>query len=64
MVYVTQFCFQRKTPNDGQRKCPKHVKFYSKNKFEELVHLVDFIVRIYHDVRSPEREIIIYGMSP
>jgi len=28
--------------------CPKHVDFYSKNKFEKLVHLVGFIIRIYH----------------
>jgi len=34
------------TPDDGQRNCPKHVEFYSKNKFEELVLLVDFIIRI------------------
>ena len=27
--------------------CPKHVKFYSKNKFEKLVHLVGFVIRIY-----------------
>ena len=33
---------QRKTPDDGQRNCPKHVEFYSKNKFEKLVHLVGF----------------------
>jgi hypothetical protein len=32
-------------PDDGQRNCPKHVEFYSKNKFEELVHLVGFIIR-------------------
>jgi len=24
--------------------CPKHVDFYSKNKFEKLVHLVGFII--------------------
>jgi len=24
-----------KTPDDGQRNCPKHVEFYSKNKFLE-----------------------------
>jgi hypothetical protein len=24
---------------------PKHVEFYSKNKFEKLVHLVGFIIR-------------------
>jgi len=39
-----------------QRNCPKHVEFYSKNKFVTLVHLVDFIIRIYHDARSPERQ--------
>jgi len=50
-------CVQWKTPDDGQRKRPKHVEFYSKNKFEKLVHLVGFIIRIYHDERSPERQI-------
>jgi len=30
------------------------VEFYSKNKFEKLVHLVGFIIRIYHDARSSE----------
>ena len=32
-------------PDDGQRNCPKHVEFYSKNKFEKLVHLVGFIIK-------------------
>ena len=50
-------CVQWKTPDDGQGKCPIHVDFYSKNKFEKLVHLVGFIIRIYHDARSPERQI-------
>jgi hypothetical protein len=36
---------QWKTLDDGQRNCPKHVKFHSKNKFEKLVHLVGFIIR-------------------
>ena len=31
--------------------------FYSKNKFEILVHLVGFIIRIYHDARSPKPQI-------
>jgi len=31
------------------------VEFYTKNKLEKLVHLVGFIIRIYHDARSPER---------
>ena len=36
-------CVQWKTPDDGQRNCPKHVEFHSKNKFNKLMHLVDFI---------------------
>ena len=39
-------CVQCETPDDGQRNGPKHVEFYSKNKFEKLVHLVGFIIRI------------------
>jgi len=38
--------YDKKTPDDGQRNFPKHVEFYSKNKFEELVHLVGFIISI------------------
>ena len=34
-----------KTPDDGERNCPKYVEFYSKNKFEKLVHLFGFIIR-------------------
>ena len=52
MVYVIQVCWhipllceQWKTPDDGERNCPKHVEFHSKSKFEKLVHLVGFIVR-------------------
>jgi len=29
-------CAQCYTPDDGQRNCPKHVQFYSKNKFEKI----------------------------
>jgi len=54
---------QWKTPDDGKRNCPKHVEFYSKNKFETLVYLVRFIKRIYHDARSPERQIRHRGHS-
>ena len=42
---IPLLCVQWKTSDDGQRNCPKHVEFYSKNKFEKLVHLVGFIVR-------------------
>ena len=51
MVYVIQVtvtaCEQdqdgTRTPDDGQRNCPKRVEFYSKNKFDKLVHLLGFI---------------------
>jgi len=57
MTYTIVVFTVKKTPDDGDRNCPKHVEFYSKNKFEKLVHLVGFIIRIYHDARSPERQI-------
>jgi len=38
-----RFCWhlasKRKTLDDGQRNSPKYVEFYSKTKFEKLVHL-------------------------
>jgi hypothetical protein len=40
--------------DDGQRNCAKRIEFCSKNKFEKLVHLIGFIIRIYHDARSSE----------
>ena len=40
--HIPMLCVQWKTRDDGQRNCPKHVEFYSKNKFEKLVHLVWF----------------------
>ena len=54
--HIPLLCLQWKTPDDGKRNCPKHVKFYSKNKFEKLVHLVGLIIKIYHNARSPERQ--------
>ena len=65
MVYVTQVCWQlasrigteQQYCPDPARNSPKHVEFYSKNKFEILVYLVGFIITIYHDARSPERQI-------
>ena len=46
-------------PDSGFQPAVRHlsqvdVEFYSKNKFEKLVHLVGFIIRIYHDARSSE----------
>jgi len=31
------------TPDDGQRKCPKHVAYLHKNKFGEISASDDFI---------------------
>jgi len=30
-------CIQYYTPDDGQKTCPKHVEFYSKNKFVKII---------------------------
>jgi len=46
MTYTIAVCTV-KIPDDGKRNCPKYVEFYSKNKFEKLVHLVGFIIRIF-----------------
>jgi len=45
MTYTIAVCTV-KTPDDEQRNCPKHVEFRSKNKFDKLVHLVGFVIRI------------------
>ena len=34
---------QWKTPDDGQRNCPKHVEFLDKNKFGKINASVGFI---------------------
>jgi len=54
---IPLLCVQWKTPDDGQRNCPKHVEFYSKNKLQKLVYLIGFIIIIYHDALSPERQV-------
>jgi len=56
--YTPLLCVQWKTPGVGQRNCPKHVELYSKNTFETLMHPVGFIIRIYHDARSSESQIL------
>ena len=38
--------YSGKTRDDGQKNCTKHVEFYFTNKFEKLVHLVGFVIRI------------------
>ena len=63
--YIPLLCVQWKTPGDGQRNCPKHEEFHSENKFEKLVHLVDFtsIIRSTCDILIPTNcaHIIIYN---
>jgi len=44
--HIPLLCVQWKTPDDGQRNCPKHVEFHSKNKCDKLVDLVGFTIRI------------------
>ena len=43
MIYIIAVCIV-KTPDDGWRNCPKHVEFYSKNKFEKFVRLFGYII--------------------
>jgi hypothetical protein len=45
LTCIILLCIQWRTPAEGQKNCPKHVEFNSKNKFEKLVHLVCFIIR-------------------
>jgi hypothetical protein len=45
MMYTIAVCTVKKTPDDGQRNCRKHVELYYKSKFKKLVHLVGFIIR-------------------
>jgi len=52
LMYTQQWCMSYRFTDSlragsRQKNCPKHVAFYSKNKFEELVHLVGFIIRKY-----------------
>ena len=54
--HISLLYVQWKTPDDGQWNCPKHLELYSKNIFWKLVHLVGFIIRIYHNARSPEHQ--------
>jgi len=53
--HTSLLCVRWKTPDDGQRNCPKHVEFYSKNKFEKLMHLVGFTLRIVCSVVESPR---------
>ena len=58
LYYIYSCCvYSEKLLMMDRGTSPKHVEFYSKNKFGKLVHLVGFIIRIYHDARTPERQI-------
>jgi len=57
MTYTIAVCTGKKNPDDVQRNCPKHVEFYSKNKFGKLAQVVGFIIRIYDDAPPPEIQI-------
>jgi len=57
-TYHISAVYSEKTPDDGQRNCPIHLEFYSKNKFEKSVHLVGFIITTYHDAWSRECRIL------
>jgi hypothetical protein len=45
--HITVPNVQWKTPDDGQRNCPKHVHFLDKNKFGKLVRLLFLLKRIF-----------------
>ena len=63
MTYTYCCVYSVETPDDGQKTCPKHVEFFSKNKFQKLVHLAGFTIRIYHDARSSECQISVLFLS-
>jgi hypothetical protein len=44
MTYASAEC-RWKTPDDGQRNCPKHVDFLDKNKFGKLLRLLVLLKR-------------------
>jgi len=58
--HIPLLCVQWKTPDDGQRNCPKHVEFYSKNEFEKLLHLVGFRIRWAGHVARMSEESCVY----
>jgi predicted house-cleaning noncanonical NTP pyrophosphatase (MazG superfamily) len=47
---IVEFC----SKNKFEKLVSEIVEFCSKSKFEKLVHLVSFIIRIYHDARPSE----------
>ena len=58
LLTYTISVFTVKISDNGRKMCPKRAEFYYRNKFEKLVHLFGFIIRIYRYSRSPERQIL------
>jgi hypothetical protein len=56
-------CIQYYAPDDGKKTCPKNVEFYSKNKFEKLMHLIGFIIRMYTIITQLPYEIFSLAFS-
>jgi len=46
-TYTTVVCTSEKLLMMDRGNCLKHVEYYSKNKFEKLVHIVGFVIRIF-----------------
>jgi hypothetical protein len=44
------------TPDDGHRRCPKHVEFRDKINFGYFMHLVGYFYEAYHDAQSLEHK--------
>jgi hypothetical protein len=38
-IHIPLLCVQWKTPDDGQRNCPKHIEFYSKIKIKWYIYI-------------------------
>jgi hypothetical protein len=51
------------TPDDGHRRCPKHVEFRDNINFGYLMHLVCYLYKAYHDAWSLEHKVGKYVMS-
>ena len=45
-------CVQQVTPDDGHRRCPKHVEFYDKINFGYLMRPVGFLYDAISDVEE------------
>jgi hypothetical protein len=63
--HIPLLCVQWKTPVDGQKNCPKHVEFHSKNKnLDKLVPPVGSVVRNKRIVFIEKAVHVFYWSSP